>query len=215
LYCSNCGKEVPEEAAFCPNCGFPQRGIPIQLQRRRPTGVSIISILGMIFGVLGVLSGVGIFLAAFAISWVSEYSIPNYTLSPEVLTALSPFFYGLGAVVLSFSVLMFIAAYGLFNGNRWGWHIALFYLVISLGTSGIFDVKNIVAFLPYMAVEGVIFGLLILYLTRPRVKTYFGDVKANIWLMILIFAVTLVASNVLWSMTVSNLEQLFLPLTAI
>ena len=116
---------------------------------------------------------------------------------------------------MGLSVLMFLAAFGLFNGNRWGWHLSLIFLVISLGTSGMVDVTSIVEYLPYVTVEAVICVLLIFYLTRPGVKTYFGDVKVNLWLMILIFLVTLVASNVLMSMTISSLRQLFLPLTSL
>ena len=26
-YCSNCGKELPENAAFCPNCGAPVKRV--------------------------------------------------------------------------------------------------------------------------------------------------------------------------------------------
>ena len=75
--------------------------------------------------------------------------------------------------------------------------------------------SSIAESLPYMVVGVAICVPLIFYLTRPGVKAYFGDVKVNLWLMIVIFLVTLVASNVLMSMAISNLKQLFLPLTSI
>jgi len=167
----------------------------------------------MILGVLGCLSGAALFIMTFALSAVSEYSLP--TVPSEVLAALYPFFYGFGAFILGLSVLMFLSAFGLFTGKQWGWHLALIFLVISLGTSGMVDVSSIVESIPYMVMGVVIFVPLIFYLTRPGVKAYFGDVKVNLWLMIVIFLVTLVASNVLMSMTISSLKQLFLPLTSI
>lgn len=178
----------------------------MQFQRRRPRGVTVISILGMIFGVLGGLFGAGLLLAGFGLSMISEYGAPN--LPADAITVLSPFFYGLGAFTLGTSVVMFLAAFGLFNGERWGWHLALIFLAAYLGTSGMVDVARIFVYLPYVVGEAAILVLLIFYLTRPGVKAYFGNVKANLWLMMLIFLVVLVASNVLMSMTVSSLEQL-------
>jgi len=213
LFCPKCGREIQEGVAFCPHCGFPQGETPLPPQRVRPGGVTVLSILGMIGGVLGCLLGAMFLLMAFAISAFSEYGLPP--MSQEVMAALSPFFTGLGAFILGSSVLMFLAAFGMFTGKRWGWHLALIYLVISLGTSGMVDVSSILESLPYLAVGAVINALLIFYFTRPRVKAYFGDVKVNLWLMILIFLVTLVASNVLMSMTISSLKQLFLPLTSL
>ncbi len=57
MFCPKCGKEIPEDATFCPNCGSTQRTAPLPPQRRRPGGITGLSILGMILGVLGCLSG--------------------------------------------------------------------------------------------------------------------------------------------------------------
>jgi hypothetical protein len=213
LFCRKCGKEIPEDNTFCPYCGFAQVDFSTPPQRMRPSGVTVISILGMILGVLGCLSGAVFLIMGFAISAISDYSLP--TVPTEFLEALHPFFYGLGAIILGLGVLMFIAAFGLFTGKRWGWHLALIYLVISLGTSGMVDVTSIVESLPFVVTEAVICILLIFYLTRSRVKAYFGDVKVNLWLMIVIFLVTLVACNVFISMTTSSLKELLLPLTSV
>jgi hypothetical protein len=213
LFCPKCGREIQEGIAFCPHCGFPQGETPLPPQRIRPDGVTVLSILGMIGGVLGCLLGAAYLIMAFAISAFSEYGLPSG--SQEAIAALYPFLSGFGVFILGLGVLMFLAAFGLFTGKRWGWHLALIYLVISLGTSGMVDVGSILESLPYVAVGAVINVLLIFYFTRPRVKAYFGEVKVNLWLMVLIFLVTLVASNVLMSMTISSLKQLFLPLTSL
>ena len=54
MFCRNCGKELPDEARFCPNCGFNKANSEIT-NRREPSGkitaINILTIISMIFGV--------------------------------------------------------------------------------------------------------------------------------------------------------------------
>ncbi len=69
-YCSKCGKEVKEDAAFCPHCGAALR-VP-KLEYRRPIGVglSIGRIIAAIFGVLLIVASIGLIAGGGGIMWV-------------------------------------------------------------------------------------------------------------------------------------------------
>ena len=45
MYCKNCGKEIPRQAAFCPHCGAKKTPLmripkpPLRRLERRPDGI--------------------------------------------------------------------------------------------------------------------------------------------------------------------------------
>jgi TM2 domain-containing membrane protein YozV len=52
MYCSNCGKELSAQAAFCPNCGHPTRSTPDKMVS--PFSRLAALLLCLFLGVLGV-----------------------------------------------------------------------------------------------------------------------------------------------------------------
>src|SRR5208283_110240 len=169
MFCQSCGKEIPDKATFCPNCGAPtavppQYGqapqpsyAPPQPQygasppsypqgqtppRKRPTGVTILAILTL----LG-----GIFLLIFAAIVLAVGAFVGF-LSGAVLD-------GVGAALIIFALISFAVTYGMWTGTKWAWWLGIIVAVL--------DLISIISF----NVIGLIIGLVMLYfLTRPHVK---------------------------------------------
>ena len=76
---------------------------------------------------------------------------------------------GFGFVVLS--ALMFAAASGWFRRRYWGWVLGT--AIIAINAAG--DLVNLTMGEHWKGAAGVaIAGLLLIYMTRPRVRRYFG-----------------------------------------
>ena len=116
------------------------------MQRNRPLGVTIIAILAVIGGIGSVLSG-------FAII--------------AIIPLLGIIF---GGLLIIIGLAYFVVAYGLWKGLNWAWNITLIVSVIGIIVGlGSIVVGNIGA-LFHLIVNVIV----IYYLYRPNVKTYFG-----------------------------------------
>ena len=116
------------------------------MQRSRPLGVTIIAILAVIGGIGSVLSG-------FAIM--------------AIIPLLGIIF---GGLLIIIGLAYFVVAYGLWKGLNWAWNITLIVSVIGIIVGlGSIVVGNIGA-LFHLIVNVIV----IYYLYRPNVKTYFG-----------------------------------------
>ncbi len=133
-------------------------------KKSRPTGVTILAILEVLEGLFGILAGLGL-LAAGAILGTGMFEIP------AMLGALAGALVGtLGLMMLVFGIVSFLLAYGLWNGRRWAWTWTLVFAVIGL----IFGVLQMLGSPGSGIVQVIISGIIIYYLYRPYVKTYFG-----------------------------------------
>ena len=167
---------------------------------KRPIGVTIISILTIIGGVL--LTFGGISLLAFGAFFTA---VPiDVLLSEEMqqqqqqdlqnaaeLQALARFLGGvgiaIGAIVLAVGIGYLIVSYGLLKGKGWAWTITVILTIIAIAvqivsgiTASMFNasfiedtntfVTGIIAQIVGIAINGVI----LYYLYRPNVKTFFG-----------------------------------------
>jgi len=135
----------------------------MQAQRlSRPAGVTILAILAILIGIGGVLTGIAI-MGLSALVGISG-----------ILGTAGGFFAGLGlllgGIVLVFSLIWLATGVGFLHGKGWAWILGMIFSVLSLlGTIGLIAVGN------YSAIVGVfIWGLMIYYLTRTRVKSFFG-----------------------------------------
>jgi len=107
MYCSKCGKEVPEGSDFCPACGTPRGGA----QQVPPTAMSGLALASLVLGILGFLLPVigpilAIALGVKALSRIRQ----DRTLSGEPMAIAGIV---LGGVALSMSLLfgvMFLPA---------------------------------------------------------------------------------------------------------
>ena len=166
---------------------------------KRPIGVTIIAILTIIGGVL--LTFGGISLLAFGAFFTS---VPiDVFVSEEMqqqqqdlqnaaeLHALARFLGGVGiavgAIVLAVGIGYLVVSYGLLKGKGWAWTITVILTIIAIAvqivsgiTASMFNasfiedtntfVTGIIAQIVGIAINGVI----LYYLYRPNVKTFFG-----------------------------------------
>lgn len=179
-FCDRCGKRVSAYALFCNSCGrqlqtvnwFPtpsstpryvQAAIPDSTRRlvsSRPTGISALTALVTIGGIVDLFTAVlFVILTAVSHSWL------------RLLTGL-----GVGGILLSLlslgllicAIVSFILAYGLWNGHGWAWTWTFISSILGL----IFSIPGVAVGTGILGI--VIYAAIIYYLTRTRVKVFFG-----------------------------------------
>jgi hypothetical protein len=114
----------------------------------RPVGVTILAVLEIISGIVGIVGG--IFFATIA-----------GLLDIDFLGAIS----GIAAVILvAIGIASFVMAWGLLEGKPWAWTFTLILTIISV----VFELAgaNIVGL--------IIDAIVLYYLFRPHVKAFFG-----------------------------------------
>lgn len=77
---------------------------------------------------------------------------------------------GLGIILLALGIAYLAMAYGLWNGRGWAWTITLILSVIGI----IVDIASIVYGNVAAIVSLIIHAVVIYYLYRPNVRTFFG-----------------------------------------
>jgi uncharacterized membrane protein (DUF2068 family) len=75
-----------------------------------------------------------------------------------------------GAIMLALGIASLIIAYGLFKGRSWAWTAAVVLSIIGIVMSVVSIVTGNFGSIMSLIINGVI----IYYLYRPHVKTYFG-----------------------------------------
>lgn len=154
------------------------------MERRRPTGVTIIAILTIIDGILLLLEGSGMVVLAPLISQInvvddSNASNPSISLNVNgtivtipnnALFVLGGFIGVLGGMLIALGIASFVVAWGLLKGKGWAWIVTIVITIISI----VLNIISIVA----GSIEGVvgliINGVIIYFLYTPNVKSYFG-----------------------------------------
>jgi len=140
---------------------------------KRPLGVTILAILAFIGAIICVGSVIA-FLSGDWILYKTSYSMRIMWIKPIIM-----------------AILLLSLAYGFLKGLRWSWFLGVIMLTIGTilqvhGTLTFFGTlssypdqfKNSMPYIitvyiiPFLIL--VIYGLILFYLTRPHVKTYFG-----------------------------------------
>jgi hypothetical protein len=137
--------------------------------KKRPTGVTVIAILIIIGGILLLLAGIaGVVVGSLSISQIIGLG-----------------FVIIGAIILAVGIGYLVVSYGLLKGKRWSWTITVILLFIGIAI----DVGSIIIFGSFAinmdtssflttnsgSIAGIIISVIILYyLYRPHVKSYFG-----------------------------------------
>lgn len=158
------------------------------MERSRPIGVTIIAILMIIGAILLLIGGTGFLVIApllgqLDLSEISDTS--NDTLSVNLNgtdialpnNALFIFLGGalgvIGGVLVALGIASLIVAWGLLKGKGWAWIVTIIISIISI----VFNIVSIAAGNIGSVVGLIINGVIIYYLYRPNVKSYFGRVK--------------------------------------
>lgn len=170
---------------------------------KRPIGVTIIAILTIIGGVLLTFGGIsllafGAFFTAVPVDVFLEEELQQLQQQQQQdlqnaaeLQALARFLGGvgiaIGAIVLAVGIGYLIVSYGLLKGKGWAWTTTVILTIIAIAvqivsgvTASMFNasfiedtntfVTGIIAQIVGIAINGVI----LYYLYRPNVKTFFG-----------------------------------------
>lgn len=137
---------------------------------KRPLGVTILAILAFIGAIVGVCSLIAL-LSSDACLYITPYFMRIMWINAIIMT-----------------ILALSLAYGFLKGLRWSWFLGMIMLVIGIiwqvrvtliffETLSLYQIPSEIS-MPYIIVMSivplVILGLILFYLTRPHVKTYFG-----------------------------------------
>lgn len=143
----------------------------------RPTGVTILAVLSILGAIAFLLGGAGLIVVGLVIGTYAGSQLTNQITSSGYsalasLTAgtIALVFTAIGAILLILGFLYLAVAVGFLGGKGWAWTLGLIGYIIGI-------VLNIVqiAFGSYSSAAGLIIGIIIVYyLTRPRVKAFFG-----------------------------------------
>jgi hypothetical protein len=139
--------------------------------KKRPAGVTVIAILIIIGGILLLLAGIGT--VAVGSLFISEI--------------IGLVFVIIGAILLAVGIGYVVVSYGLLKGKRWAWTITMVLLFIGIAIDvasiifGSFVINmDISAFLTSNSgsIVSIIISIIILYyLYRPHIKSYFGKMS--------------------------------------
>ncbi len=144
----------------------------------RPTGVTILGILAILGGIAGlfggaVLIGLGLLLGTLVASAeiTNQLTLAGYPgLAGLGVSLISTIVILLGVIVLILGILYLAVGVGFFGGKGWAWTLGVIVSIIGI----ILNVVQI-AVGSFGSVISLLIGLLILYyLMRPHVKSFFG-----------------------------------------
>jgi len=132
--------------------------------QHRPTGITVISILMIIGGLILLFTGIAPLVIGPLISIDSDYS----TSSLGFLITIG------GLVLVILGIASLIVSWGLLKGKRWARtitliisFIAIIFAIISLVSSG--ELTHIISI--------IIYGIIIYYMFNNKVKLFFGKFK--------------------------------------
>ncbi|MCK5112084.1 MAG: hypothetical protein KAQ84_00950 [Thermoplasmatales archaeon] len=143
--------------------------------KKRPTGVTILAILQIIFAIILLIGALGMFLVA-ALTGIEEVKdaigeeVPGWVVDNAAV-----FFGAMGAVFLILAIVGFGLGYGYLKGIGLAWTLGIIFAVLSI----IGEIINPIIDRSLDTLVGSIIGIIIpliiiYYLTRPHVKTFFG-----------------------------------------
>ena len=134
--------------------------MPMAQRRSRPTGVSTLAFLEILFGAVGL-----------AASSVIIALSPLVSSLPRIGPLVASLGLGIGGGLVLFSIVWLATGVGFLKGKGWSWNLGMIFSVISIfGAIGALAVGLISG-----GIGAIVFWtVMIYYLTRIRVKTYFG-----------------------------------------
>jgi hypothetical protein len=130
------------------------------LQKTRPIGVTILAALEVVIGLVMVFEGSGLaLLGALAGMFTQGLS--------DLLGALSSI---LGGVLIAIGILSLFTAFGVWAGKGWAWTVSLVLAVLGL----LFGLVIMIGSAVLEIVWIIVFAIMIYYLYRPNVRSFFG-----------------------------------------
>jgi hypothetical protein len=148
------------------------------MEKSRPSAIRIVTILALANGIILLVGGVITiyFVPTIITSQLSNFS--NLTdanqLNPQIRSGITSTIISVIYIIASVSVVLgaawFGLAWGLFTAKYWAWLITVILAIITIIFSilSIGDIVNITTL--------IISGVILYYMYRPYVKSYFGRV---------------------------------------
>ena len=152
--------------------------------RTRPIGVTIIAILAIIDGIVLLTGGILAVTIVPLISSGLNGALSNITVTNQQgqqVNVHSTSMNGIvatvaivaGSIAIVLGIVWFVLAWGLLTGKGWAWIITLILAIVSV----IFSIVGIVSGGAPSIISLIINGIILYYMYRPNVKSYFGRVK--------------------------------------
>jgi uncharacterized membrane protein HdeD (DUF308 family) len=132
-----------------------------QQQKHRPLGVTIIAVLTIIGGIAFIASGIT---AVTVAPFLSGTSTNNNSMLAPVVSAL------IGFALLILGIAYFVMAYGLLKAKGWAWTITVVLSCIGIALGFVSIVTGHIGSIFSVVVN----GLILYYIYRPYVKSFFG-----------------------------------------
>jgi hypothetical protein len=135
----------------------------------RPTGVTIIAILNIIGGIIMLFGGIALVAAGSilpSLQMTDELSgVPDWLIGTGAIA--------MGIIVIILGIVSFIVAYGLLKGAGWAWSLTVVLSIVSIVLNAISIATG-----NFGGIISIIISAIILYyLYRPHVKSFFGKGK--------------------------------------
>ena len=157
------------------------------METKRPVGVTIIAILAIIGGILLLFGGIAFVALAPILSQIntindnnssnSSFSLningTDVTVPKNALFLFGGFLGIIGGMLIVIGIAGFVVAWGLLTGKGWAWIVAIIVAIISI----ILNLIVVISGALENIIGLIIYGIIIYYLYRPSVKSYFGRVK--------------------------------------
>ena len=137
-----------------------------QQQKHRPLGVTIIAVLTIIAGIAFLASGIT---AATVVPLLYGTGVNNNSMLTPVVSAVT----GVGLLILG--IAYFVMAYGLLKAKGWAWTVTVVLSCIGIALGFVSIVTGHIGSI----VSVVINGLILYYIYRPNVKSFFGKTTAT------------------------------------
>jgi hypothetical protein len=137
------------------------------VSQHRPTGITIISILMIIGGVILIFTGITpLFLGPLISIDISDYQISQLGLLITIG----------GLVLVGLGIASFIVSWGLLKGKGWARTITLIISFIAI----IFAIISLISSEDLIHImEIIVYGIIIYYMFTKQVKLFFGKVKES------------------------------------
>ena len=158
------------------------------MQTHRPTGVTIIAILTIIGGILLLLSGVALVTLGSLISVHNTTGASSSSVGSQIFGIIAA---GVGGILLAVGIGYLVMSYGLLKGKGWAWTITIILVIIGIATQivstsagSVFtasslpnSTSNVTSGIIGAIIDIAISIVIIYYLYRPHVKSYFGKAQ--------------------------------------
>jgi len=125
----------------------------------RPTGITILAILGFIGGILALLGG-ALFIAVASSGILSSYGVGMF----------SGFVSLFGGIIIVVGLFAIFVSWGMWSGKNWAWYLAVILYALGVVFGLVLLAGGSVAGLVSLLID----LLLLWYMFRPHVKAYFG-----------------------------------------